>query len=55
MTTDGKIDRLDDKLFLIRDKRQEFMAVNAPLILVLGRMNNTLEDSNRKFWAYRSL
>lgn len=54
MTIDERVDRFKESLFLIRDKLQEFIEVNDQLILALERMNNALEESNRKIKEYQS-
>lgn len=54
MTIDERVDRFEESLFLIRDKLQEFIEVNDQLILALKRMNNALEESNRKIKEYQS-
>ena len=54
MTIDERVDRFEESLFLIRDKLQEFIEVNDQLILALERMNNALEESNRKIKEYQS-
>ena len=54
MTIDKRIDRIEESLFSMRDKLQELIKVNDQLILVLERMNEILEENNRKFKEYRS-